>query len=170
MTIHIRPATRDDIQYLADIERSAAQAFRILPDYVDNTHTVPTELLVGMAETGKIWVAVADQKPVGFIACGEMDGFLYVHEMSVAFEHQKQGIGRNLMLKVLDEAAKANYPGISLTTRRHAAWNMPFYKKLGFIEAENAQELPGLFAQLQKEINSGTASLERCAMIIKLKE
>ena len=115
-------------------------------------------------------MAVAHQKPVGFIACREMDGLLYVHEMSVAVEHQKQGIGRNLMLKILDEAAKANYPGVSLTTRRHASWNMPFYKKLGFIEVEDAREWPGLFAQLQKEINSGTDSLERGAMIKKLKE
>lgn len=167
MTIHIRPATLDDIPHLAAVERSAAQAFRVLPDYIESAHTVATELLIGMIKAGKIWVAVSDQKPVGFIACREMDGLLYIHEISVAFEHQKQGIGRHLVLRVLDEAAKANYPGVSLTTRRHAAWNMPFYKKLGFIEAENAQEWPGLFAQLQKEIDSGTASLERCAMIKK---
>lgn len=169
MTIHIRLATIDDVQYLADVERSAARAFHVLPDYIKTGHTVPTELLVNMAADGKLWVAVDDQKkPVGFIACREMDGLLYVHEVSVAFEHQRQGIGRNLMLKVLDEAVRAGYPGVSLTTRRQAAWNMPFYKKLGFLEVESAQEWLGLFVQLQKEIDSGTASLERCAMIKKL--
>lgn len=167
--INIRLATLSDIPSLEDVERSAANAFRVLPDYDPNASTVGTELLTKMAEDKKLWVATTDEdKPVGFVGCRGMDNFLYIHEISVAFDHQKQGIGRNLMITALNGAVQAGYSAAGLTTRRDIAWNMPFYKKLGFIEVKNPQEWPDLFTQLQKEIDSGADPSTRCAMIKNL--
>jgi hypothetical protein len=171
MTIHIRPATRDDIPHLADsgairsasVPRSSRlcreRSYRARPNYWS-----------AWPRLEKYGWPLRIKSPSALSPAGRWMASYTSTRCRSRSSIKSKVLAAILMLRVLDEAAKANYPGVSLTTRRHAAWNMPFYKKLGFIEAENAQEWPGLFAQLQKEIDSGTASLERCAMIIKLKE
>ena len=168
--IGIRPAAEKDIKILADVERSAAEAFLTLSEYIPSDRTVPSDLLMQMMTNKNLWVATVDEsEPVGFIGCMDMNNLLYVHEISVAHKFQKQGIGRRLMLHIIDGASRANYPAVGLTTRRDAVWNMPFYKTLGFIETTESQKWPGLFAQLQKEIDNGADSAIRCAMVKILK-
>ena len=162
----IRLANLDDIATLDSVERSAAAAFLALPDYTPSDRTVPEALLIEMANEKKLWVATDDDgKIVGFVGCKDMDGVLYVHEISVAYECQKQGIGRLLMLTVLNEAFRSGYVAVGLTTRRNAAWNMPFYKTLGFYEVVEERECPVLWSQLQNEIHHGASSSVRCAMM-----
>ena len=164
--IDIRLADLNDLRHLEDVERSAAKAFLILPGYKDDSSTVPLEMLEKMAADKNLWVAVAERdKIVGFIGCRKMDDFLYIHEISVAFEHQKQGIGCHLVRTVINEAARAGYSAIGLTTRRDATWNMPFYKKMGFVEVKDKQKWPGLFSQLEKQIENGADPSLRCAMV-----
>lgn len=90
---------------------------------------------------------------------------LYIHEISVAFEYQKQGIGQKLVQRVLNDAQDKDYKAISLTTRRDAVWNMPFYKKMGFVETQDATLWPDLLKALKTEINNGADPLIRCAMV-----
>jgi ribosomal protein S18 acetylase RimI-like enzyme len=169
MNTEVRLATPDDIPFLEEVERSASAAFHVLSDYVPNERTVPSETLVGMASAQKLWVAVTDEdKLVGFIGCRIIDNLFYIHEISVAYDFQKQGIGRHLMLTALQAARRAGYAAAGLTTRRDAIWNMPFYKSLGFTEVSNDQNWPMLFIQLQKEIAEGAAPSMRCAMIKNL--
>ena len=131
--------------------------------------TVPKELLMEMANDRKLWVAINDaDQPIGFIGCRNMDNVLYIHEISVAYEFQKQGVGRKLMLTALNDAASKGYAAVGLTTRRDAVWNMPFYKTLGFFEILDIQEYPNLWAQLQDEIKNGATASIRCAMVKKL--
>lgn len=95
---------------------------------------------------------------------------MYIHEISVAYEAQKQGIGRRLMLTVLDFAQNGGYSAIGLTTRRDARWNMPFYQSLGFIETRDAQVWPDLFARLENEVAQGANPAIRCAMVRMLQQ
>ena len=162
----IRLAGKSDIPFLADVERSAAAAFHALPDYDPSGRVVEPLLLEQMSIEKKLWVATAsDGKLIGFIGCEDIDDFLYIHEISVAHDFQKQGIGRSLMLTALDEARERGYKAIGLTTRRDAYWNGPFYRSLGFCELTDEKEWPGLFSQLQREIVEGADPLIRCAMI-----
>lgn len=168
--IQIRLANENDISFLADVERSASIVFHSLPDYDSSGRTVETVLLEKMIEAQKLWVAVnSKDQTVGFIGCRNIDDFLYIHEISVAYDFQKKGIGRLLMQNVLQEAEHSGYPAVGLTTRRDALWNGPFYKSLGFVEVTDAKEWPGLFTQLQKEVNQGANPSIRCAMIKNLK-
>ncbi len=140
-------------------------AFRVLQDYVPDDRTVPAHILNAMANAKKLWVAVSDNKPVSFVGCRDMGTLLYVHEISVAHNFQKQGIGRKLMQTVIENATGGGYLAIGLTTRRDARWNMPFYASLGFAEITDTGTWPDLFAQLQKEIADGANPTTRCAMI-----
>lgn len=169
MRILIRLATADEIPLLTEVELSAETAFKIFKDYRSSGRTVPQKLLESMATDKKLWVAVDEQdKPVGFVGCENMDNILYIHEIDVAHSFQKQGIGRRLMLTVIDHAKQENYPAIGLTTSRDAAWNKPFYATLGFVEIVDDREYPDLYKQLQKEIGEGASASIRCAMVKRL--
>lgn len=167
----IRLAETNDIPLLEDVERSAAKAFSVLQRHVPNSENiVPQSLLVKMAGQRKLWVASNEAgKIIGFAGCRDMDGILYLHEISVACEFQKQGAGRKLMQTVLNEATAAGYPAVGLTTSKDIAWNFPFYETLGFREIA-AHEYPSLEAQLQNAISNGADQSTRCAMIIRLNQ
>jgi len=166
MNFIIRLGNKDDVASLENVERSAAEAFAILPDYRPGGRTVPPQILYKMVVSKNLWVAVDKEDRVkGFVGCQTMDDCLYVHEISVALNFQKQGIGRRLMNTVIDEAAKRGHAGVVLTTTRHVRWNMPFYKTLGFSEVIDGQKWPNLYAQLQKEIVESADASTRCAMV-----
>ena len=166
MNFPIRLANINDVPLLENVERSAFEAFAILPDYGNEGRTIPPQLLYEMAASKNLWVAVdKEDRAVGFIGCRMMDDSLYVHEISVALNFQKQGIGRRLMNTVINEAAKRGSSGITLTTARHVQWNMPFYKTLGFFEITDGHKWPNLYGQLQKEIAEGANAFTRCAMV-----
>ena len=164
--VKIRFAKAKDIPFLADVERSAAKAFQALPNHISSDRTVDVAALEKMAAAQKLWVAEMSQGIIaGFLGCEDKGKFLYVHEISVAHEFQKQGIGRRLMTTILDEAGRLGYSAVGLTTRRDAVWNAPFYESLGFHYLLDGQEWPSLFEQLQKEIAQGANPSIRCAMI-----
>jgi predicted N-acetyltransferase YhbS len=160
----IRLATLRDVPLLGEVERSASKAFFVYPNHGPCDDVVPVELLAEIAASGKLWVAIVADQPVGFVACREMEDILYVHEISVAQVFQKQGIGRRLMETVLEKAALDGYSAVGLTTSRDVIWNMPFYKTLGFYEI-TGEECPALWGQLQEELKKGANPLTRCAMI-----
>lgn len=162
----VRLASPQDILHLEGIERSAATAFSIYPEYSPDWPTVPQEKLQAMAKDKKLWVAVSEEnKPIGFAGCRDMDNILYVHEISVSADCQKQGIGRKLMDTILSFASLEQYDGVGLTTSRDVPWNMPFYKTLGFSEMTDQIEQPMLWEQLQHEIKDGANPRTRCTML-----
>ncbi|PZQ43362.1 MAG: N-acetyltransferase, partial [Micavibrio aeruginosavorus] len=122
-------------------------------------------LLFKLCRNGTLWVAADESNaPVGFVACYPLDGFFYVHEISVARAAQGQGIGRRLMHKIEEYALDQGYPYMGLTTFRDIRWNGPFYKSLGFKEI--APDIySGLHNKYKDEIRHGHDPALRCVMI-----
>ncbi len=163
--MRIRPARESDIPVLKDVEQSAAKAFESTDVGYVADRTVKPELLLKLIIRGTLWVAVNEKDvPVGFAACYPLDGFFYLHEISVAQEAQGQGIGRRLMHVLEDYAFDQNYPYVGLITFRDVRWNGPFYKSLGYREI--APDLySGLHNKYQDDIRSGMDPALRCVMI-----
>ena len=161
----IRLATEADIPFLKEVEESAAKAF--IGTSVGNapSRLVDPALLSKLATNKTLWVAVNDKNmPVGFVACYPLDGFFYVHEISVSKECQGAGIGRRLMNMVEDHALDKNYPYIGLTTFRDIRWNGPFYKSLGYKEIE-PDRFSGLHNKYKDDIRHGHDPVTRSVMI-----
>ncbi len=165
MSIRIRTAREEDIPQLANVELSAAKAF--IGSKVGSVadRTVAPALLSKLAARGTLWVAVEEaDKPVGFAACYPLDGFFYLHEISVAQEFQGRSIGRRLMNVIEDYAFDKAYPYIGLITFRDIRWNGPFYQSLGYREI--APDLySGLHNKFKEDIRNGFDPAMRCAMI-----
>ena len=84
-------------------------------------------------ETGHLWVALADDVPVGFARIKVIEASaVHLGELDVHPDHGRRGLGSTLVMAVCDWAAAKGHEAITLTTFRDIPWNMPFYASLGF--------------------------------------
>ena len=84
-------------------------------------------------ERGHLWVALADDVPVGFAQIKVIEAnTVHLEELNVHPDHGRRGLGTTLVMAVCDWAAAKGHEAITLTTFRDIPWNMPFYASLGF--------------------------------------
>ncbi|WP_409317381.1 GNAT family N-acetyltransferase [Pseudomonas sp. KCJK9016] len=167
MTFLIRPARPADAATLPAIERSAAELFRLdsalawladsdVPDAAQHLQAI---------EQGHVWVAENTVGQLaGFIRAVEIDHQLHVEELSVSQHFQGQGIGRELLLGVIEHARRQQLEAITLTTFRDLPWNAPFYQRMGFVPLNEMDAGARLIDVLKDEIAHGLPGVRRCAM------
>ncbi|MCE1397279.1 GNAT family N-acetyltransferase [Enterobacter cloacae] len=168
MNIYIRPTTSDDVAALPALERAAGERFRDDPDlaWLAEGEVISAEQHLGYAERGLSWLALANERPVGFLLAEAHPSSLYIVELSVDLAWQGKGIGRQLIARAADHARKVGLTSLTLTTFRDVPWNAPFYAKLGF---EYVTELtPELREKREEEAAHGLAYNSRCAMRLPL--
>ncbi|HYD44570.1 MAG TPA: GNAT family N-acetyltransferase [Phenylobacterium sp.] len=164
MSYSVRPARPDDAALLPDVERSAGEAFRTIPDlaWIADDQVGEPEFHEPLIVAGTVWVAVDGQdRPVGFLTAEVEGEALHIWELAVAHEAQKHGLGRQLMEAAETEARARGLAAQTLTTFSDVAWNAPFYQRLGFEVLA-----PGTDARLD-ELNRLEAERglpRRCAM------
>ena len=131
MSYQIRKATKRDIVGLAGIERAAETLF---PEgRVPSTGgTYPSGGFARAMQNGLLVVAEVDQAVVGFAVCEEVERALHLYLLAVHPEHGNQGIGKSLVVRVIEESQHRGLAGVTLTTFEDLKWNGPFYRKLGF--------------------------------------
>ena len=123
----------------------------------------------GLIAAGTVWVSV-DQRdaPVGFVACGAHPDGAVVYQLSVVQAAQKQGRGAALMAAAVEWARRTGQPCVMLTTFRDVIFNAPFYRRLGFVELEAANETPSLRHMLDHEATLGHDRSKRVGMVLTL--
>jgi GNAT superfamily N-acetyltransferase len=165
-TIAIRPTRLDETGLLPEVERSAGEAFRDIPDLAwvaDDEVTGPREHH-RLASLGTSWVAVSADQLLGF-ACAERFGHdLHVCIMAVRREAQGQGLGTRLMDAVLEYAFDSGAARVTLTTFRGVLFNEPFYQRLGFMVVPPGGLDERLRRTLAAEAAAGFPAELRCAM------
>jgi len=170
-TVNIRPARTDDVETLRRIERSAAQAFRLIEafSWIATGDVQSAEQHLDLIAKGTNWVATADgDEPVGFLSAEIIGPQLHIWEISVEQLHQGFGIGRKLIRHAVDEAAARRLDAVTLTTFRTIPWNCPFYERLGFSLLDEAGLCPRLAGVLDEEAEHGLPRETRCAMRLTL--
>ena len=168
MHIHIRPTTPNDIIALPAIERAAGERFRRYPElgWLAEGEVISAEQHLEYAERGQSWLALANDRPVGFILTEAHSSSLFIVELSVDLDWQGKGIGRQLIACAADHARERGLASLTLTTFRNVPWNAPFYARLGF---EYVTELtPELRQKREEETAHGLAFDSRCAMRLPL--
>jgi ribosomal protein S18 acetylase RimI-like enzyme len=124
----IRRATPEDADALAEILRAAMRgAMPSLPELhaADEDRWFLREVVLPNTE---VWVAVSEGQVAGFTALGLRGGVHFMEHMYVAPEHQRSGIGSELM-----EQAKERLPdGFRLWVFQKNDGARRFYEKHGF--------------------------------------
>ena len=122
-----------DLPLLAGVELAAA---RLLVGHAPEAVLAETTSLDDLREAqrqGHLWVALADDVPVGFAYALVLEpGALHLGEVDVHPEHGRRGLGRGLVEAVCAWTAAAGYRCLTLTTFRDVRWNMPFYAGVEF--------------------------------------
>lgn len=160
-----------DAEILPAIERSAAEAFRALPDlaWVAGREVAAAEDRLAAMERGPVWVAVDEgDVPLGFVSTEVVGDRLHVRELSVQQASQRQGLGRALMERATRWARGRGLAALTLTTFRDLAWNGRFYQRLGFEEVAPHDLSPDLAQTLAHEVARGLPGERRCAMRLTL--
>ncbi len=172
MEINIRCASIKDAEILPEIENSAGQAFRQVPDlaWFADGPDLPAEWHRRVIAQGTCWVAIdAPDRPIGFLSAEVFSNELHIWELSVLYERQRAGLGRRLVQCSIDYAKSRYLSAITLTTFRDVPWNELFYTRLGFITLQGGEIGQHLDRVLQAEIELGWPSHRRCAMRLYLK-
>ena len=126
-------ARSQDLSLLPEIELAAATLlFGHAPAAVLNETASEQELKDAQFE-GRLWVALANDQPVGFAQLELLGGSeAHLKEIDVHPDHGRRGIGTRLVETVCEWATRSGYADITLTTFRDIPWNMPFYAGIGF--------------------------------------
>ncbi|MBA2378129.1 MAG: GNAT family N-acetyltransferase [Blastocatellia bacterium] len=166
MEYSIRQARASEIERLREIEQAASGMFADTAYAREVTDEELAAAFLGeQVRNERLWVAVGDGgEPVGFAAVMIIDGRAHLHELSVHPEHGRRGLGRRLTEAVCEWADAAEFEGVTLSTYRSVAWNMPFYERLGFSEMSFEQTGPGLRMLREHEASMGLAVDDRVMM------
>jgi GNAT superfamily N-acetyltransferase len=161
----IRPARSTDLALLPAIELAAA---RLLvghaPEFVLN-ETTSDEVLNTAQRHGHLWVALADDVPVGFAHIEVIEPTVaHLEEIDVHPQHGRRGLGTQLVRAICAWAFAAGYHAVTLTTFRDVPWNMPFYARLGFEVIPSEALGPALRSVVQDETRRGLDPARRVAM------
>lgn len=168
MPVTVRVAVADDAQYLPAIEVSAAQAFRRIDElsWVTESPPMSVERHRQLIALSTCWVALdAEGRPQGFLSAERYGHALHIHELSVMFSMQGQGVGRRLIEAAQDYARSNRLRFVTLTTFTTVPWNAPFYARMGFQTESTTGLDPRLAALLSEEYERGFAPGSRCAMV-----
>lgn len=160
--VHARP---QDVARLPAIELAAA---RLLSGHAPEsilTETTSFDVLSEARREGRLWVAIAQDVPVGFALAGRREPRVaHLEEMDVLPEHGRRGLGARLLETVCGWAAEHAHDIVTLTTFRGLPWNMPFYARHGFEEIPPHELSAAMQAVLEDEARRGLNLAQRVAM------
>ncbi len=161
-------AKLEHLAALPQVERAAAEIFPegMIPDEVKD-YVLTLEDFKNALAKNQLWTAVTlDNKPVGFAMAIAKDKSAMLAELDVDPEHQRKGLGRNLVQTVIKWAREEGFNHLMLTTFRNVPWNAPFYENMGFRSLREAELTADLIAALNREAELGLK--DRVAMQIEL--
>lgn len=154
-----------DLPALGAIERSAAQLLRgHAPASVLEETTSESDFREAQS-AGRLWLALADEVPVGLALVELLAPDLpHLEEVDVHPDHGRRGLGAALVRTVCDWARTSGYRELTLTTFRAVPWNMPFYRRFGFEEVPADEVRPELVAVVADETARGLDPHRRVVM------
>lgn len=165
-SISIRTALSGDLEYLPNIERSAAQIFKQSHElsWVADDKSQPISLHQSCIQTGNSWVAVHNNESIGFINGVEHNNTFHICELSVSNDWQNKGIGSSLLNYIEEIMCERGISALTLITFKNIPWNAPFYESKGFTVIDDNDLSLFLIDILEEEAEAGLDIQARCAM------
>ncbi|MEU8894709.1 GNAT family N-acetyltransferase [Nocardia sp. NPDC048505] len=143
---NIRSATEADLPVLQEIERAAGKPFAdIGMQAVADDDPPALSTLREFQQAGRAWVHPnAEDRPIGYLVLGLVDGNAHIDQVSVDPEFLGQRLGKGLIDHAVHWSKNHGLQAITLTTFTEVPWNGPYYERLGFRYLTLAEETPGL--------------------------
>jgi len=158
-------ARERDLPFLPVIELAAA---RLLVGHASEsvlTETTDLDHFRDAQASGRLWVALTAETPVGFVHISLLgSGAPHLEEIDVHPSHGRQGLGRRLVATACDWTSRNGHRSITLTTFREIPFNMRFYASCGFAEVRPADLDAELADIIANEARRGLAPERRVVM------
>lgn len=146
-TLQIRPATRRDMDDIADFIRSTADWYRPFVDDEDMAeHDVPEawkernyrlrDFYLGELDADN----ASDKESVGTVSLQYFGDYAYLGYVYLDVNHVGKGFGRQLLNFATRTARKNSMKGVYLIAHPKATWAIKAYLKYGFRCIETARE------------------------------
>jgi len=146
--IRLRPAQHSDIPLLQELEKRARVrylAYKVLAFAAEAPPIAASRL-----EQGEVILAEEKGGALGFVLTTELDGMLYLANISVEPRFSGCGVGA-LLIDAADQQAKSKkLSALTLTTFKKPRWNEPWFRRLGFETMPEELIGPGLGAILDR--------------------
>lgn len=161
----IRLAQPADLPHLPEIEQQAATLFEAVGlSELFASSTVSAAEFAEYQQAQRLWVAIEDDRPVGFIIASTIDGDVHINEVDVLPAYGRRGIGRALVEAVCQWAKARGLSRVTLSTQTNVPWNAPFYARLGFEVMPEAEWSAAYHALRQHEADLGLPIADRVLM------
>jgi GNAT superfamily N-acetyltransferase len=167
--VQIRAARADDLSAVVTIDVEAGEMFADF-GMVAPALSAPVDVagLERQIDAERLWVAVEDDEPVGYVAVEVVDGHAHVDQVSVDPRYSRRGVGRSLIEQAADWGRDLGLARLTLTTYAEVPWNAPYYERCGFQRMAAGELTPGLRAIRDREIAAGLDQWPRVAMFRQL--
>ncbi len=119
----IRPARPEDIDQVLAIERAS---------FVDPWSR--NGFLAELVKTGTRFWVIDDDEIIGYLVAWDMVDYLYVANIAVRDDRRREGLGRTLIQKCVENARQTGRGAIVLDVRVSNMVARRFYEGLGFKE------------------------------------
>jgi GNAT superfamily N-acetyltransferase len=161
----IAVARAADLPQLAAVELAAAS---LLSGYAPDSvlgETTSADVLENARRNERLWILLAGETPVGFAHLEVLErDTIHLEELDVHPDHGRRGLGTQFVLHACRWAALNGYRSLTLTTFRDPPWNMPFYRRLGFVVVGEDELGPALRAVVEDERRRGLDPSRRVVM------
>lgn len=149
----IRDAQPADITAMREIEQSAGEMFLLVDMPEIAADPAPVRRVYRNAITRKrAWLALYQGWPAGYLIAKDLDGNLYLDQLSVDPDFARKGIGAALIDYAEQIAKDSGLPRMTMFTFAHVPWNAPYYQRLGFEQLPIEHYGPQLQRVLQAEL------------------
>ena len=116
-----------------EIEESAGGMFLLVDMPEIATDPAPVRRVYRNAITrNRAWIALYQGWPAGYLIAKDLDGNLYLDQLSVDPDFAHKGIGAALIDHAEEVAKESGLPRLTMFTFAHVPWNAPYYQRLGF--------------------------------------
>jgi ribosomal-protein-alanine N-acetyltransferase len=138
MTYRLRNMTRADVPRIARLERVLHGRSAWSPQAFHGTLDATPETYECVVIDDPIDAAAGRRSPIAYgvvsIVGPEDDRQSEVHDLGVAVEHQRRGLGRQVLLELLDRARRRGAHEVFLDVRVGNEPALALYRALGFTE------------------------------------
>jgi len=161
----IRAAVAADVEPARRVEIEAGRRFAAvgMPETATDEAPPPQWFLAAVDE-GRCWVAASGPEVVGYVVAEQVDGDAFIAQVSVVEAWGRRGIGTGLIGRVEAWAGSWGARSVVLTTFEGVAWNAPWYRRIGFVDVDQAEFGPGLEALVARERSRGLDGAARVVL------
>lgn len=161
----LRPARRDEIGALQEIERASDARFAEAghPELADGA-VMPEDAAARAIEGARIAVAEVDGVVVGFVVRGMLGAEPCIAQLSVLPTAGRRGLGSALLEHAVAEAREAGHATMVLVTQTDVPWNRPFYERRGFEVVPEAAWTPAMRTAMDAQAAAGLDRATRVQM------